>query len=63
MMFFPPGLPQEVAINYFKFLEKSRKEEEERKAKQKMEQLFKERPPKTFGDLMSYGMYMSSLKF
>ena len=57
-MFYLSGLPQEVVDNYFKFLKKS---EEERKAREKMNQMFKEHSPKTFNDLMSYGRYMSSL--
>ena len=55
-MFFPPGLPPDVAIEYVKFMNKMRKQEEERKKAE-----VKQPIPKTFGGLMSYGMYMSYL--
>ena len=91
-MFFPPGLPPDVAIEYVNFMNKMRKKEEagivpilpdtadptqgkgvsmrfaqvsavgasglpyeEEKAE------VKQPIPKTFGGLMSYGMYMSYL--
>ena len=77
-MFFPPGLPPDVAIEYVNFMNKMRKKEEAGKGvsmrfaqvsavgasglpyeEEKAE--VKQPIPKTFGGLMSYGMYMSYL--